>query len=394
MRMSPLSCRNAAALAAALILSSCGSSTTKATPEPKPEAKPQLTKTDFGKTPDGTPVDLYTLVNKNGIELAVMTYGARVTKLKTPDRAGHFDDVVLGFDTFDGYLTTNPYFGAVVGRYGNRIAKGRFNLDGKTYHLAINNGPNALHGGLKGFDKVVWTAKDVSTADAPAVELTYFSKDGEEGYPGNLTATVKYTLTDANEVQLEYSATTDKTTVTNITNHTYFNLAGAGSSDILMHLVRLRAANYTPVDSTLIPTGKVVPVVNTPFDFANPTAIGARIDQPGNEQIKFGGGYDHNWVIDNPNSGSLSLAAEVTEAVSGRVLQVSTTQPGVQFYTGNFLDGTIKGKGGKMYGKRAAFCLETQHFPDSPNQPAFPSTILKPGDTMKSRTIWKFSTLQ
>ena len=387
MRTSPLSCL----LAASLILTSCGG--TKPIPEPKPEAKPKLTKSDFGKTADGTPVELYTLTNRNGLELGVMTYGATVTKIMTPDRKGHFDDIVLGFDSLGGYLGTHPYFGAVVGRYGNRIAKGHFSLDGKDYKLAINNGPNSLHGGLKGFDKVVWTASDASSAAGPAVELTYLSKDGEEGYPGNLTVKVTYTLTDANEVLLDYSAKTDKATVTNITNHTYFNLAGAGSGDILSHMVRLKAASFTPVDAGLIPTGTIMPVINTPFDFTNPAAVGTRIDEANDDQIKYGLGYDHNWVIDNPNSGALAIAAEVSDPASGRTLQVSTTQPGVQFYTGNFLDGTITGKGGKVYNKRAAMCLETQHFPDSPNHLAFPSTILKAGDTMKSRTTWKFSTL-
>lgn len=378
-------------MAAILLLSSCGGGSATKTPlEPKPEAKTKLIKSDFGQLPDGTPVGLYTLSNKNGIAIGVITYGARVTTLKTPDKNGQFADIVLGFDNIEGYLSTNPYFGAIVGRYGNRIAKGRFSLDGKDYKLAVNNGANALHGGLKGFDKVVWTARDASTPEGAAVELTYVSKDGEEGYPGNLTVKVTYTLTDANEVQLDYSATTDKLTVTNITNHSYFNLAGAGSGDILSHVMRLRAASFTPVDSGLIPNGKIAPVIHTPFDFANPIAIGARIDQAGDEQIKFGGGYDHNWVIDNPNVGSMAMAAEVSDPVSGRTLQLSTTQPGVQFYTGNFLDGTIQGKGGKVYGKRGAFCLETQHFPDSPNHPAFPNTMLNPKDTMKSRTVWRF----
>jgi aldose 1-epimerase len=394
MRTSPLSYLSAAAIAATcLILTSCGGGAAPTpAPDVKPEAKSKLTKTEFGKTPDGTAVDLYTLTNKNGIELGVMTYGAIVTKVKTPDRKGQFADVVLGFDTFDGYLTKNPYFGAVVGRYGNRIAKGHFKLDGKDYTLAINNGPNSLHGGLKGFDKVVWTGRDASSGSTPAVELTYLSKDGEEGYPGNLTVKVKYTLTDANEVGIDYSATTDKTTVTNITNHTYFNLSGAGNGDILSDLLMLNASRFTPVDAGLIPTGELKPVANTPFDFTKPTVIGARIDQPGDQQLKIAGGYDHNWVIDNPTPGELAIAAVVTDPSSGRVLEVSTTQPGVQFYTGNFLDGTNTGKGGKVYGKRAALCLETQHFPDSPNHPKFPTTTLKPGETMTSRTVWKFST--
>ena len=352
-----------------------------------------MTKTPFGKTGDGTAVDLYTLTNKNGIEVGVMTYGAIVTKIKTPDRKGNFEDIVLGFDSFEGYLTPNPYFGAVVGRYGNRIAKGRFTLDGKEYKLAVNNGPNALHGGLKGFDKVVWTGADVSTPQSPAVELTYLSKDGEEGYPGNLTVKVKYTLTDENEVQLDYSATADKNTVTNITNHTYFNLSGAGNGDILNHQVKVNGARYTPVDAGLIPTGELKGVLGTPFDFTAQTGIGTRIDDKTDPQIKFGLGYDHNWVLDNPKPGELILAAEVAEPVSGRFLRLSTTQPGVQFYTGNFLDGTIKGKGGKVYGKRAALCLETQHFPDSPNHKEFPTTTLKPGETMTSRTTWRFSVL-
>ena len=395
MRTSPLLNFHAGAFAASLmLLTSCGgggSTTQPAATESKPEAKAKLTKSEFGKTPDGASVDLYTLTNKNGVEVGVMTYGAIVTKIRTPDRKGQFADVVLGFDTFDGYLTKEPYFGAVVGRYGNRIAKGHFKLDGKDYKLAVNNGPNALHGGLKGFDKVVWTAQPLNDN---AVELTYLSKDGEEGYPGNLTVKVKYTLTDANEVQIDYSATTDKTTVTNITNHSYFNLSGAGNGDILGNLLQLNASRFTPVDAGLIPTGVLKPVAGTPFDFLKPTTIGARIDQAGDEQIKFGGGYDHNWVIDNPKLGELAVAAVVTDPSSGRVLEVSTTQPGVQFYTGNFLDGTNTGKGGKVYNKRAALCLETQHFPDSPNHPAFPTTTLKPGETMTSRTVWKFSTKQ
>ena len=389
MRMRPLSY-----LAACLFLSSCGGGGGKTASEPaKPEAKLTLTKSDFGKTKDGTAVDLYTLTNNNGIEVGVITYGARVTKIRTPDRKGNFDDIVLGFDDLEGYLGTNPYFGAVVGRYGNRIAKGRFTLDGHDYKLPVNNGPNSLHGGLKGFDKVVWTARDVSTPAAPAVELTYVSKDGEEGYPGNLTVKVTYQLNNDNEVQLDYSAVTDKTTVTNITNHTYFNLSGAGNGDILKHQLRLNASRFTPVDAGLIPTGELKGVMNTPFDFTEPAVIGLRIDDPKDEQIQFGKGYDHNWVLDQSKAGELFAAAELIDPASGRFLRLSTTQPGVQYYTGNFLDGTIKGKGGKIYGKRAALCLETQHFPDSPNHPDFPSTTLKPGQTMTSRTVWRFSVM-
>ena len=377
--------------AACVLLTACGGSKTSS--ETKPEAKSKLTKSDFGKTSEGTAVDLYTMTNAKGIAISIMTYGATVTSIKTPDRNGKFADIALGFDSIDGYLGKIPYFGAVVGRYGNRIAKGRFKLDGHDYKLAINNGPNSLHGGLKGFDKVVWTARDASTATTPAVELTYLSRDGEEGYPGNLTVKVTYTLNDANEVQIDYSATTDKTTVTNITNHTYFNLAGAGSGDILAHQVMLNASLFTPVDAGLIPTGELKPVGLTPFDFTKPMAIGARIDQAGDQQLKFGLGYDHNWVLAKVNAGELSPAAEVIDPASGRLLRVATTQPGVQFYTGNFLDGTIIGKGGKAYGKRSGLCLETQHFPDSPNRPSFPSTTLKPGETMTSRTVWQFSAL-
>jgi aldose 1-epimerase len=380
------------ALIPAILLCSCSRDTAKQeAPKTLVEVKPKLKKSDFGKTADGAPVDLYTMTNKNGVEISIMTRGAIVTSVKTPDKAGAFADITLGFDSIDGYLGANPYFGAIVGRYGNRIAKGHFKLNGKDYKLAINNGPNSLHGGLKGLDKVVWTARDASTADAPAVELTYLSKDGEEGYPGNLTVKVTYSLNDANEVSIAYQAATDKDTVTNITNHTYFNLKGSGT--ILDHQIMLNASRFTPVDAGLIPTGVLAPVKGTPFDFTAAAAIGARIDDPKDQQIKFGGGYDHNWVLDKPAApDALSLAAEVYEPTTGRVLQVSTTQPGVQFYTGNFLDGTIKGKGGQVYGKRSGLCLETQHYPDSPNHPVFPTTTLKAGEIMMSRTVWKFST--
>ena len=333
-------------------------------------------------------MDLYT-INSNGVEAAITTYGARVVSLKTPDRTGAFGDVVLGFDTLAGYESDNPFFGAVVGRYGNRIAKGRFTLNGKEYKLATNNGPNALHGGLKGFDKVVWTAQQSGPA---GVKLTYLSKDGEEGYPGNLTATVEYTLTDANELKIGYTVTTDKDTVFNITNHSYFNLAGEGSGDILGHKFTLHADRFTPVDSTLIPTGELKAVAGTPFDFRQPHTIGERIDA-NDEQIKFGGGYDHNFVL-NGNMGTLRLAARLEDPKSGRVMEVTTTEPGLQFYTGNFLDGSIKGKGGKTYKRRGALCLETQHFPDSPNKPGFPTTTLKARQTYQSTTVFKFSALK
>jgi aldose 1-epimerase len=345
----------------------------------------------FGKTPDGVAVERYTLRNGKGMEVSVITRGAVLQRIVVPDRGGQAADVALGFDTLDGYLADNPYFGAVVGRYGNRIAKGRFTLDGKRYKLATNNGPNALHGGLQGFDKRIWTARALSAANgAPAVELTYVSKDGEEGYPGTLTAKVTYTLTEDNALRLDYELSTDADTVANVTNHSYFNLAGQGNGDILKHEVELNADRFTPIDATLIPTGELRPVAGTPFDFRKPTAIGERIDAD-NEQIRFGRGYDHNFVI-NGDMGALRRAARVTEPTSGRVLEVLTTEPGVQFYTGNFLDGTIKGKSGKVYNHRYGFCLETQHFPDSPNHPKFPTTVIKPGQPYHSTTVFRFST--
>jgi aldose 1-epimerase len=350
------------------------------------EGKDKVNKQDFGKTPDGTPVELYTLTNKNGVEARIMTYGGIVVSLKTPDKHGKLADVVLGFDSLDGYLEKNPYFGALIGRYGNRIAKGRFTLDGKEYKLAVNNGENALHGGLKGFDKVVWKVRH---ADAHALELGYLSRDGEEGYPGNLSVTVRYTLTDANELKLDYSATTDKTTVLNFTNHSYFNLAGEGNGDILAQQVTINADRFSPVDKGLIPAGEPRAVEGTPFDFRKATAIGARIGAD-DEQIRLGGGYDHNFIL-NRTGDSLSLAATVYDPQSGRLLEVSTTQPGMQFYTANFLDGTVKGKGGHAYPRRGAFCLETQHFPDSPNHPQFPTVTLKPGERFHSTTAYKFS---
>lgn len=367
---------------AALLLSGCAEKK-KETP-----MSSSITKASFGKTAEGAPVDLYTLKNASGMEVAIATFGGRIVSLKAPGRNGQFTDVVLGFDNMEGYLGEHPYFGALVGRYGNRIAKGQFKLDGKTYKLAINNGVNALHGGLKGFDKVVWTAREVPGGD-PSVELTYLSKDGEEGYPGSLTEKVTYSLTAANELKIEYSATTDKDTVVNVTNHSYFNLAGQGHGDILSHVLQLNAAKFTPVDAGLIPTGELKNVEGTPFDFRQPTVIGSRINAE-DEQIKRGGGYDHNFVVDG-SAGTLRLAARVSEPTSGRVLEVSTTEPGVQFYTGNFLDGTVKGKGGVAYAKRTGFCLETQHFPDSPNHPDFPTTALKAGAEYNSTTVFKFS---
>lgn len=358
---------------------------------PLAEAKSKMQKQTFGKTEDGQQVDLYTLTNKNGVEVAITNYGGTVVSWKVPDRNGHIADVVLGYDNVKDYENGKAYFGATVGRYANRIAHGKFTLNGATYTLAKNDGENHLHGGIKGFSKRVWTAKDVSGSNGQALELTYLSKDGEEGYPGNLSVTVIFTLTEKNELKIDYSATTDKDTVLNLTNHSYFNLAGQGSGDILSHELTLNADRFTPVDATLIPTGELRKVKGTPFDFTQPTAIGARINQD-DEQLKLGKGYDHNWVLNKPKIGVLTLAAELYEPKSGRLLEVRTTQPGVQFYTGNFLDGTAHGKDGKVYNYRTGMCLETQHFPDSPNHPDFPSTVLKPGQRFHSTTIFKFST--
>ncbi|OLB37129.1 MAG: galactose mutarotase [Acidobacteria bacterium 13_2_20CM_57_17] len=348
------------------------------------------TKKSFGKTPDGQPADLFVLTNKNGAEVSITNYGGAVVSLKVPDRGGKLADVVLGYDGIDGYVNDKSYFGALVGRYGNRIGHAQFVLDGRTYTLAKNNGENSLHGGVKGFNKAVWTAKTLSKKDGQSLELSYLSKDGEEGFPGNLKVTVTYTWTDANALKIEYSATTDKKTVVNLTNHSYFNLAGQGSGDILGHLMTIEADKFTPVDSGLIPTGELRDVAGTPFDFRNSTAIGARISQD-DEQLKLGGGYDHNFVLRRSAGSSETLAARVVEPTSGRVLEVWTTEPGVQFYTGNFLDGKAAGKGGATYPKRSAFCLETQHFPDSPNQPKFPSVALNPGERYHTITTYKFS---
>jgi aldose 1-epimerase len=347
-------------------------------------------KQPWGKMPDGRQVDLYTLTNKNGVRMRITNYGAIVVSLEVPDRNGKPGDIVFGFDTLDEYLKGHPYFGCIVGRYGNRIAKGRFMLDGARYELAVNNGPNHLHGGTKGFDKVLWDAEPVKQDDAVGVKLIYLSKDGEEGYPGNLQCTVIYTLNNLNEFKVSYEAETDKRTPINLTHHGYFNLAGQGSGDILTHELMLNADKFTPIDDTLIPTGELRSVKGTPMDLTKPTAIGARINQD-DEQLKFGLGYDHNFVL-NHGGGSLGLAARVYEPTTGRVMEVYTTEPGVQFYSGNFLDGSNVGKGGKVYKYRHGFCLETQHFPDSPNKPNFPSVILKPGDKYTHVTVHKFYT--
>ncbi len=354
-----------------------------------PKGTHMMKKDAFGRTGDGTSVDLYTLTNKNGIEVRAITYGGIIVSLRVPDKHGNFDDVVLGYDSLGGYLAKSPYFGAIIGRYGNRIGKAKFTLDGKEYQLAANNGPNALHGGLKGFDKVVWKAEPFERQGEVGVAFTYTSRDGEEGYPGNLAVKVTYTLTDKDELIIAYHATTDKATPVNLTNHSYFNLSGAGKRDVLGHEVMLNADHFTPVDETLIPTGKIAGVSGTPLDFTKPTAIGARIES-NDQQMVFGKGYDHNFVINRQGPG-LALAARVYEPTTGRVLEVETTEPGVQFYTGNFLDGSITGKGGHVYKQRYGFCLETQHFPDSPNKPEFPSTIVRPGKAYESRTIYRFS---
>jgi aldose 1-epimerase len=349
-----------------------------------------ISQAPFGNTSNGTPVTIYTLRNSKGMEARIMTYGGIVQSLKVPDKNGRFDDVVLGYDNFEGYLInkSNPYFGALVGRYGNRIGGAKFTLEGQTYALATNNGPNSLHGGIKGFDKVVWQARSWLSPDGPALELTYVSKDGEEGFPGNLKVTAIYTLTADNELQLNFTATTDKPTVCNLTQHSYFNLRGQGNGDILGHEVYINSDKITPVDKDLITTGEYAPVAGTPFDFSKPTAIGARINDP-DQQLQFGIGYDHNWVINKP-PGKLGLQARVHEPVSGRVMEVWSTEPGVQFYTGNFLNGTITGKDGKVYSWRSGFCLEPQHYPDSPNKPMFPTTELKPGETCQTTILYRF----
>jgi aldose 1-epimerase len=351
-----------------------------------------MNKRPFGTTKDDQPIDLYVLTSKAGFEVTVSNYGGTLVSLKAAGRKQEMADVILGYDSVTSYEEGKAYFGGTIGRYGNRIAHGRFTLDGLTYTLGKNDGENSLHGGLIGFNKRVWTAKDVSSSVGQALELTYLSKNGEEGFPGNLSAKAVFTVSaNNNELKIEYSATTDQVTVLNLTNHAYFNLAGQGNGDVLGHQLILYAGKYTPVDATLIPTGKLLSVRNTPFDFSQPTAIGARINQ-NDEQLKFGRGYDHNWVLDRASQDSLSPAAEAYDPRSGRVLRILTTEPGVQFYSGNFLDGTIHGKGGRVYEHRSAFCLETQHFPDSPNHPNFPLTTLKPGEEFRSTTVYQFST--
>jgi aldose 1-epimerase len=340
----------------------------------------------FGSV-DGRAITLYTLTNSHGMEVRAMNYGGIIVSIRVPDRNGQFADVVLGHESVEGYRPNPPYFGAIVGRYANRIANGTFKLDGETYSLPKNDGPNTLHGGTTGFDKVVWDAEPLKGRSG--VAFSYFSQNGQDGFPGNLRVKVTYTLTNANALEIDYEATTDKATPINLSNHSYFNLKGEGNGDILDHEIMINADRFTPVDKNLIPTGELRPVKGTPFDFTQPTKIGARIDD-NYDQLVLGHGYDHNFVI-NRNGGGLVLAARVYEPTTGRTLEVSTTQPGVQFYTGNFLDGTITGKQGHVYKRRYGFCLETQHFPDSPNHPSFPNTILKPGETFREKTVFKFS---
>ncbi len=354
--------------------------------------KPTVTVSSFGATADGDPVHLYTLKNRNGMSADIMTYGGTVVRLMAPDRDGQLGDITLGFDNVADYEAKSPYFGCLVGRYGNRIAGGKFSLNGKTYTLATNNGTAHLHGGDVGFDKKVWKAKPVVKGMSAGVTLWYTSADGEEGYPGNLKVKVTYLLTDNNELEIRYHATTDQATPVNLTNHMYFNLRGEGVGDINSHVLMIDADRFTPVDAALIPTGELAPVAGTPFDFTTPTAIGLRVDDD-HDQLALGGGYDHNFVLNKPY-GMMGLAAEVYEPVTGRVMQVYTEEPGIQFYGGNFLetDGVVRvGKSGVPYNFRNGFCLETQHFPDSPNQPDFPSTILEPGGTYETTTVYRFS---
>ncbi|HBG28218.1 MAG: galactose mutarotase [Planctomycetes bacterium GWF2_41_51] len=346
---------------------------------------------DFGSLPDGTSAKLYTLTNKNGMNIQVTNYGGIIVRLYAPDKNNAFSDVVLGYERVEDYIKSSPYFGAIAGRYANRIGNGEFSLDGKNYKLAKNNNGHHLHGGLIGFDKVIWEMKPVNTFKGAALKVHYLSKDGEEGYPGNLDITVTYTLTNKNEVMVDYKATTDKITVCNLTQHSYFNLKSQGNGDILNHQLMLNADSFTPVDAGLITTGQILPVKGTPMAFTIPTAIGARINED-YQQLKYGRGYDHNWVLNKKHPKELSLAASVYEPNTGRYMEVWTTEPAIQFYCGNFLDGSNVGKEGKVYNFRNGFCLETQHYPDSPNKTQFPSVILKPGEKYIHKTVFKFKT--
>jgi aldose 1-epimerase len=354
------------------------------------QTKPQITSAPFGKLADGTAVSLFTISNSKGMTMKVMNYGGIITSLTAPDKNGKMEDVVLGYDSLSGYLKESPYFGALIGRYGNRIGKGKFSLEGKQYQLAVNNNGNTLHGGPNGFDKRFWNITEHSVENGSALKLTYTSNDMEEGFPGTLNTQVIYHLTENNELRIYYEATTDKATVVNLTQHTYFNLSGNSKTDILKHELFLDADKFIPVDKLLIPTGELKNVSETPFDFKTPTAIGSRIDKD-DQQLKYGIGYDHCWVL-NTQGDTSKVAATLYDATSGRVMSVSTSEPGIQFYSGNFLDGKITGKFGTVYNQRYGLCLETEHFPDSPNQKTFPSTVLKPGETYRTQTIYSFST--
>lgn len=376
-----------------VILQSCSSKKNEDNQQKDSVTVNKIEKTSFGALPDGRTADSYTLKNANGMEVKITNYGGVVSHWTAPDKDGKYEDIVLGFDSLAGYLTPPPYFGALIGRYGNRIAKGKFKLEGKEYTLATNNNNlNHLHGGVVGFDKVLWNAEPIE-GEEPALKLTYLSKDGEEGYPGNLNVTVTYTLQKDNSLKIDYSATTDKTTIINLTNHSYFNLS-ASKNNILDHEVTLNADRFLPVDKGLIPTGELRAVKGTVFDFTSPTVIGKGINDEKDEQIKLGGGYDHAWILNKKEGNELSLAATVVDKTSGRKMEVLTTEPAIQFYTGNFLDGKLTGKGGVNYPKRFALCLESEHYPDSPNQSAFPTTVLKPNQTYKTTTIYKFSVVK
>src|SRR5690606_20043387 len=380
----------------ALATSCTGSSEKKETSEEKKETSKEMNivKSDFGKLEDGTSVSLYTLTNKNGVEVKITNYGGTITSLKAPDNEGNLENIVLGFDSIEGYLSdaykqAGPYFGAIIGRFGNRIANAKFTLDGQEYQLAPNNNPNHLHGGVKGFDKVVWEAEEIKTENEVGLKLHYVSEDMEEGYPGTLTVDVVYTLTNDNELVMDYKATTDKKTIVNLTNHSYFNL-NAGKGDILDHEVMINADQFIPVNRTLIPTGEIRDVKGTPFDFTTPTAVGARIKND-DEQLRYGQGYDHCWVVKG-NKGEMRPAATVYEPNSGRFMEVHSTEPGIQFYSGNFWNGSLTGSGGIVYKHRYGLALETEHYPDAPNQSDFPSVELNPGETYQTTTIYKFST--
>ncbi|GAB2574437.1 aldose epimerase family protein [Spirosoma areae] len=374
-----------ALFAACVTMNACTSKKEKETDD----QTPGIDKSTYGQLPDGQTADLYTLRNTAGMTARITNYGGIIVGLTAPDKAGKFEDVTLGLDSLSDYVKGSPFFGALVGRYGNRIAKGKFTLDGKPYTLFVNNMGNHLHGGKVGFDKVLWAATPIE-GDEPGLKLTYTSKDGEEGYPGNLSVEITYTLQKDNALKIDYQATTDKPTVVNLTNHTYFNLTGGAKRDILDHVLTLNADRFVPVDKTLIPTGKLEPVAGTPFNFTRPTVIGSRINDSTDTQIKYGMGYDHAWVL-NSGGDSMKLAATVYEPTSGRTMEVRTTEPAVQFYTGNFLDGSLTGREGVAYKKRFALCLETEHYPDSPNQPSFPTTVLRPGQTYKTTTVYQFS---